>query len=575
MIEFMEEENQKSKLSFSTKFFYGFGSISFGIKNNGFSYFVLFVYVFVFGLPAWMAGLALNLILVADAFTDPLVGYYSDRLRSKWGRRHPFMYAAAIPVTLSFYFLWSPPDNLTNLELFFYLLICATIIRVFITFYEIPSIALGPELTDNYVERTSLMSYRYFFGWFGGLTTYNLVWWYYAPKYETEIYTSGRFNPDLWPEWGLVAAILIFLGIVVTSLGTHKHIPNLIEPPKRKKKEIPEGFNNISIFNRTLKFNLPLPKNLKLSLSGVTVYLLKFILYVVLIWIISNVLRIFGFILASFLPFWIKSLQQTEFFIRSLFKEVAETLTINRSYKFLFFCGLLVSVAGGIEAAFAVIFDSYFWELDDNEMLIRGTSIYLAPIIAIFLAPMLSDKFGKKQTVLSIWAFQIIFAALPFALRYLDLTYGTSLFPTNDSPYLLPVLCIHVVINVAAGIIVFSTMGSMIMDLVEDIQLETGRREEGILFSARTFADKAVSGFGLTLAGVILTFIAFPDNTQIREIYNGTVPSEILADLALWYVPICIVAFGAALIMVRGYSLSRNKHEENIANPDTKVWKGD
>ncbi|MCH2263784.1 MAG: MFS transporter [SAR86 cluster bacterium] len=575
MIEFMEEANQKSKLSFSTKFFYGFGSISFGIKNNGFSYFVLFVYVFVFGLPAWMAGLALNLILVADAFTDPLVGYYSDRLRSKWGRRHPFMYAAAIPVTLSFYFLWSPPDNLTNLELFFYLLICATIIRVFITFYEIPSIALGPELTDNYVERTSLMSYRYFFGWFGGLTTYNLVWWYYAPKYETEIYTSGRFNPDLWPEWGLVAAILIFLGIVVTSLGTHKHIPNLIEPPKRKKKEIPEGFNNISIFNRTLKFNLPLPKNLKLSLSGVTVYLLKFILYVVLIWIISNVLRIFGFILASFLPFWIKSLQKTEFFLRSLFKEVAETLTINRSYKFLFFCGLLVSVAGGIEAAFAVIFDSYFWELDDNEMLIRGTSIYLAPIIAIFLAPMLSDKFGKKQTVLSIWAFQIIFAALPFALRYLDLTYGTSLFPTNDSPYLLPVLCIHVVINVAAGIIVFSTMGSMIMDLVEDIQLETGRREEGILFSARTFADKAVSGFGLTLAGVILTFIAFPDNTQIREIYNGTVPSEILADLALWYVPICIVAFGAALIMVRGYTLSRDEHEENIANPDTKVWKGD
>ena len=575
MIKFMEDVNQKSKLSFSTKFFYGFGSISFGIKNNGFSYFVLFVYVFVFGLPAWMAGLALNLILVADAFTDPLVGYYSDRLRSKWGRRHPFMYAAAIPVTLSFYFLWSPPDNLTNLELFFYLLICATIIRVFITFYEIPSIALGPELTDNYVERTSLMSYRYFFGWFGGLTTYNLVWWYYAPKYETEIYTSGRFNPDLWPEWGLVAALLIFLGIVVTSLGTHKHIPNLIEPPKRKKKEIPEGFKDISMFNRTPKFNFLLPKNLKLSLSGVTVYLLKFILYVVFKWIIGNVLRIFGFILASFLPFWIKSLQQTEFFIKSLFKEVAETLTINRSYKFLFFCGLLVSVAGGIEAAFAVIFDSYFWELDDDEMLIRGTSIYLAPIIAIFLAPMLSDKFGKKQTVLSIWAFQIIFAALPFALRYLDLTYGTSLFPTNDSPYLLPVLCIHVVINVAAGIIVFSTMGSMIMDLVEDIQLETGRREEGILFSARTFADKAVSGFGLTLAGVILTFIAFPDNTQIREIYNGTVPSEILADLALWYVPICIVAFGAALIMVRGYTLSRDEHEENIANPDTKVWKDD
>ena len=58
----MEDPIEKSNLSFRTKFFYGFGSISFGIKNNGFSYFVLFVYSSVFGLPAWMAGLALNLI---------------------------------------------------------------------------------------------------------------------------------------------------------------------------------------------------------------------------------------------------------------------------------------------------------------------------------------------------------------------------------------------------------------------------------------------------------------------------------------------------------------------------------
>ena len=70
----MEDTNKKIKLSTSTKFFYGFGSISFGIKNNGFSYFVLFVYSSVLGLPAWMPGLALNLVLIADAITDPLVG---------------------------------------------------------------------------------------------------------------------------------------------------------------------------------------------------------------------------------------------------------------------------------------------------------------------------------------------------------------------------------------------------------------------------------------------------------------------------------------------------------------------
>ena len=181
---------------------------------------------------------------------------------------------------------------------------------------------------------------------------------------------------------------------------------------------------------------------------------------------------------------------------------------------------------------------------------------------------------------MSVWAFQIFFAALPFALRYIDLTYGTSILPLNtneENPtsWLLTFLCIHVVINVAAGIIVFSTLSSMLMDLVEDIQLETGRREEGVLFSARSFADKAVSGFGLTFAGVILTIIAFPDSSVIRETYNGIVPETILANLALWYVPICIFSFSAALLMVQGYSLSRTAHEENVANPDTKVWKGD
>ena len=137
----MEEKIQKYKLDLKTKFYYGFGSISFGIKNNGFSYFVLFVYSSVLGLPAWMAGLALNLVLIADAITDPLVGYFSDRTRSKWGRRHPFMYAAALPVAITYYFLWTPPDSLTDWELFSYLLFCAIVIRVFITFYEVPSVS--------------------------------------------------------------------------------------------------------------------------------------------------------------------------------------------------------------------------------------------------------------------------------------------------------------------------------------------------------------------------------------------------------------------------------------------------
>ena len=84
--------------------------MSYGIKDNAFAYFLLFVYVQIFGLAPDLAGLAILLMLVFDAFSDPLVGYFSDRHRSSWGRRHPFMYFSAIPVSLSFFLLWDPPD---------------------------------------------------------------------------------------------------------------------------------------------------------------------------------------------------------------------------------------------------------------------------------------------------------------------------------------------------------------------------------------------------------------------------------------------------------------------------------
>jgi Na+/melibiose symporter-like transporter len=96
-------------LPFSTKLFYGFGSIAYGIKDNAFAYFLLFVYVQIFGLAPELAGLAILVMLIFDAVSDPLIGYISDNTRSRWGRRHPFMYGSIIPVALTFFLIWDPP----------------------------------------------------------------------------------------------------------------------------------------------------------------------------------------------------------------------------------------------------------------------------------------------------------------------------------------------------------------------------------------------------------------------------------------------------------------------------------
>ncbi|HBM05927.1 MAG TPA: sugar transporter, partial [Erythrobacter sp.] len=91
------------------KLAHGSGAAAFGIKNGGFDYFLLLFYGTVIGLEPGLVGLAILIALVVDAISDPLVGYWSDNFRSRWGRRHPFMYAAALPVALSYFLLWNPP----------------------------------------------------------------------------------------------------------------------------------------------------------------------------------------------------------------------------------------------------------------------------------------------------------------------------------------------------------------------------------------------------------------------------------------------------------------------------------
>ena len=159
---------RSEKLGLSTKLFYGFGTVAFGVKDQGFSSLLLIFYNQVVGLPAAMVGGAIMVALVVDSLLDPIMGQVSDNWRSRWGRWHPFMYAAAIPAALSYILLWHPPEASQPLQ-FAYLVVVAIVIRSFITMYEIPSSALAPELTQDYHERTRVFAFRQFFGWFGGV----------------------------------------------------------------------------------------------------------------------------------------------------------------------------------------------------------------------------------------------------------------------------------------------------------------------------------------------------------------------------------------------------------------------
>ena len=150
------------KLPRRTKLAYGLGSMAFGIKDHGLNTLLMLYYNQVVGLPAAWVGFATLLATLVDGISDPVIGHASDNLRSRWGRRHPFMYAAALPIAIGYALLWSPIDAAPQVQ-FAWLLLSSIVVRVGISCYEIPVGALIPEFTDDYDERTSLATYRNLF----------------------------------------------------------------------------------------------------------------------------------------------------------------------------------------------------------------------------------------------------------------------------------------------------------------------------------------------------------------------------------------------------------------------------
>ena len=229
---------------------YTLGSGAVGVKNLLFGSWLLVYFNQILGLEPLLASYALAIALVFDAISDPLVGAWSDRFKSKWGRRHPFVYLAIIPFGLSAYFLYSIPSDTSQTALFIKLLIASILLRTLFTFYETPRAAIGPELITDYERRNTLSGYGVLYGNMGlGIMSYAMLAFFLV---ETETFSGSRafLNPEAYPKFGLLACFLIIVFGLVSSLSTHKYIPDMVEPdPKSFKfsefwKEIVESLSN-------------------------------------------------------------------------------------------------------------------------------------------------------------------------------------------------------------------------------------------------------------------------------------------------------------------------------------------
>ncbi len=215
-------------VSLYTKTAFGIGQVGEGVKNSSFSYFLLFFYSQVLGLSATATGLALFLATLFDAITDPVAGSISDRFHHRWGRRHPFMYASALPLGITFALLFSPPQGMSELGTFCWLLGFTVLVRGSMTLYHVPHLALGAELSEDYHERTSIVAFRTMFGLLGAVGVVGLAWLYFfvsTPEFE-----QGQLDPSVYPPYGLVFGLVITVSVLLSAVGTHDQIPRLPKP---------------------------------------------------------------------------------------------------------------------------------------------------------------------------------------------------------------------------------------------------------------------------------------------------------------------------------------------------------
>lgn len=460
-------------LSLPTKLAYAVGAVANAVKTRGLTIFLMIFYNQVVGLPAETVGGILMLALVFDAFIDPTVGQVSDNFRSKLGRRHPFMYAAAVPVSLAYFALWNPPKDWSHEAIAGYLVACLLTVRLFDTFFELPHNALAPELAKDYHERTKLLSLRAMFTVAGGLGM--TVMAYQVFLKENADGGGGVLAREGYLSYSICAALLIFTTILISTRGTQGQIPYLRPAPTRK-----------------LTF-------------------------------------------------------------AAMAREVAATLN-NRAFVVATLTGMFIAIAMGARNGLELYIGLFFWGMKQAQLAgLTGFGV-AGSLLGVMMAAPVGKYLGKKYGAICMFAGALALGMAPIGARLI------GLMPANGSPELFAILAVETFLNAAMAVATGVLLVSMTSDVIEDAEVKTGRRSEGLLLSADNLFKKIVSGMGILISGVILKAIEFPAGAK-----RGQVDPDIVHNLGLAFLPTVGVLYGLAIVCLFAFNIDKAKHEDNLA----------
>jgi glycoside/pentoside/hexuronide:cation symporter, GPH family len=196
-----------NKLPAWRKWMYGSGDLGFSITSTIIGFYFLFFLTDVVGINIKIAGWAIFIGRTWDYINDPLFGYISDRTRTRWGRRRPFLLFGPIPYAIFFILMWWKPPMQGDFALVLYYTIVYVLYDAAATMIYMPYFALTPDLTSDYDERTSITSVRAFFSLLGSLIAFTiplLIVSNLSPEYANDVLIMGLV-------FGIASAIPIWL----------------------------------------------------------------------------------------------------------------------------------------------------------------------------------------------------------------------------------------------------------------------------------------------------------------------------------------------------------------------------
>ena len=176
-------------------------------------------------------------------------------------------------------------------------------------------------------------------------------------------------------------------------------------------------------------------------------------------------------------------------------------------------------------------------------------------MLSVLFVPLLTARFDKKPTLIGCALLVVFLVNIPIVLRLLNFDW----FPQPGSDSLLIILVINSGLTTMLAIALFATVNSMFADIADEHELETGERREGIIFSARSFANKFTASAGLVFGGILLDYIGFP-----RGAVTGQVSGDVVWQLGFIAGPATSIFTILGVLLFFRYKIDRARHREII-----------